>query len=410
VEDVFTTKTISTTGGRPMAVYSMIVAFCNEMVAEWHKYQRTNLAWSMYAIFVRRSLVLSHLAQHFPMPQQARVRYPQHVLWHKLKRLRRFLSNPRLEMEGLYQRLTYLALAVSDAPGRLVPVLVDLTYMHPYAFLVASVNKGGRALPIAWHAFRRDLVGEEVYSENQLIDRLMAAVVTRIPPTLTAVIVADREFARASFFRHLQRLGCDFVVRVDRETWVHHASYVGAMGKLALAPGMHMRWLPHSAYGQEERVPINLLVVWKRGYAEPWLLATSLSDPKLVFSLYRSRMKIEHGFRDWKTHLRLKHTLCAQNVAYVKGLLTVLALLYWFIALCGLHWNQPRFRCRIACWGRPSFFKTALDLLTTADDLALATWPRILAWIKDKLWHLRPLPKLYLLRYRRHRPWLQFSG
>jgi hypothetical protein len=66
-------------------------------------------------------------------------------LWHKLKRLRRFLRNPRLEMEAVYQRLSDLALSVSDAPGRLVPTLVDLTYMHPYAFLVASVNKGGRA-------------------------------------------------------------------------------------------------------------------------------------------------------------------------------------------------------------------------------------------------------------------------
>jgi hypothetical protein len=365
---------------------------------------------TMYAIFVRKSLVLSHVAQHFPTPAEPKVRKQRHVLWHKLKRLRRFLSNPRLRMEGLYQRLTYLALAVSDAPGRLVPILVDLTYMHPYAFLVASVNKGGRALPIGWHAFRRDLVDEGVNSENQIIDRLMAEVLARIPATLTAVIVADREFARASFFRTLQRRGRDFVVRVDRETWAHHATYVGAMGKLASAPGMHMRWLPRSEYGQNERVPINLLVVWKRGYAEPWLLATSLADPKLVFSLYRSRMKIEHGFRDWKSHLRLKHTLLAQNVAFVKGLLTVLALLYWFISLCGIHWDKPLFRARIACWGRPSFFKTALDLLTTADDLALATWPKILAWLKNKISHLRPFPKLYLLRYRSHRPWLLFSG
>jgi hypothetical protein len=50
-----------------MAVYSMMVAFCNEMVAEWHLYQRLNLMLTMYAIFVRRSLVLSHLAQHFPL-------------------------------------------------------------------------------------------------------------------------------------------------------------------------------------------------------------------------------------------------------------------------------------------------------------------------------------------------------
>jgi len=43
------------------------------------------------------------------------------------------------------------------------------------------------------------------------------------------------------------------------------------------------------------------------------LLATSLTDPQLAFSLDRSRMKIEHGFRDWKTHLRLKNTLTSTH-------------------------------------------------------------------------------------------------
>lgn len=386
-----------------MAVYSMIVAFCNELVPEWRKSQRENLIWSMYALFMRRSLTLSHLAQHFPAPAQPKVRRVKHSLWHRLKRLRRFLSNPRLALEPLAQRLNHLALATTDAPGAVVPVLVDLTYLQPYAFLVASVNRGGRALPIGWHVFRRDLVGEAVDSQNQLIDRLLAQVLNRIPSTLTTVVVADREFARASFLRHVQRLGRDFVVRVDRETWVHHATYTGPMGALAHAPGMHKRWLPQSAYGQTERVPINLLVVWRRGYAEPWLLATSLDDPDLAFKLYRSRMKIEHGFRDWKTHLRLRGTLQAQNVEYVKGLMLVLALLYWFISLCGLEWDRPQLRARVACWGRPSFFKLALDLLTVQDPLALAAWPKILAWLRDKLWFFRPLPKLYQLRYRRYR-------
>jgi hypothetical protein len=393
-----------------MEVYSMVREFSNEIGAGWHKRQRENLALAMNAMLVRRSLTLSHLAQHFPVPLRPRVRRVKHGLWHRLKRLRRFLSNPRLEMGPVYDRLTYLALAVTDAPGLLVPVLVDLTYMQPYAFLVASVNRGGRALPIGWHAFRRDLVGEEAKSQNQLIDRMLAQVLARIPSTLTAVVIADREFARASFFRTLQELKRDFVVRVDSETWVYHPTYSGAMGALARAPGMHMRWLPQAAYGQSERVPINLLVVWKRGYAEPWLLATSLSDPKQALALYRSRMKIEHGFRDWKTHLRLRGTLLAQNVEYVRGLMTVIALLYWFICLCGVHWNRPLFRSRIACWGRPSFFKTALDLLISQDQLALPTWPDILTWIHDKLKHLQPLPKVYLLRYRRNRPWLQFSG
>lgn len=81
--------------------------------------------------------------------------------------------------------------------------------------------------------------------------------------------------------------------------------------------------------------------------------------------------------------------------------MTVLALLYWFICLCGLHWDRCRFRSRVSCWGRPSFFKAAPDLLITQDPLALDLWPSIFAWIQKKLATYRPLPKPYLLRYRK---------
>jgi hypothetical protein len=388
----------------------MIEEFCNEIACEWRKSQRQNLALTMHAILRRRSLTLSHLAQHFPAPAQTKVAAPKHSLWHRLKRLRRFLSNPRLQLEKVFERLTHLAMVVSDEPGLVQSLLVDLTYMEPYAFLVVSTPKEGRALPIAWQAFRRDLVGEPVYSQNQLIDRLLISVLNRLPKRVQAVVVADREFARASFLRRLKQQRRDFVVRVDRETWVLHPDYSGPMGALVAKPGTAARWLPNALYAQTEQEAVNLLAVWLKGYEEPWLLASSLPDPDQVFALYRQRMKIEHGFRDWKTHLRLKGTLLAQNVEYVKGLLTVLALLYWFVAICGLHWNQPRFHMRIACWGRPSFFKTALELLFTDDALALPTWPAILAWLRDKLRHLYPLPKLYLLRYRRFRPRFPQTG
>ena len=190
-----------------------------------------------------------------------------------------------------------MAFVVSDEPGKVISVLLDLTYLDPYAFLVASVPKGGRALPIGWHVFRRDLAGEGAVSQNQLIGRLLGQVLGRIPRGITPIVVADREFARAIFFRFLQAQQRDFVVRVDCETWVIHPTYTGAIGTLACRPGMRKRWLPGALYGRDEQVPINLLVVWQRGYRELWLLATTLVDPQQALALYRSRMKIEHGFR-----------------------------------------------------------------------------------------------------------------
>jgi len=393
-----------------MTVYHMLEAFCKEIAVTWRKTQRTNLTLAACAIFQRRTLTLSHLAQQFPYPRKPKVLEPRHPLWHRLKRLRRFLGNPSLKTEELWRRLIRLALCLSDEPGLRLSVLVDLTYLEPYAFLVASIPKFGRALPVAWYAFRRNLQGETFDSQNLLIEALLHQLLAEIPAKVQAILCADREFARVSFFRFAKRIKRHFVVRIDKENWIIHPAYTGALADMGLQPGDPPRWFKGAFYCKEDPEPINLLAVWVKGYQEPWFLATTLGDRRIVYRIYRQRMKIEHGFRDWKHHLRLKGTLRAQNVTLVKGLLTVLGLLYWFVSLFGLRCMERRHWSRVACWGQPGFFKVALDLLTTVDPLILPTWQSIQAWLGDKLESLRPLTPTYLLRYRRYRPRLQQSG
>ena len=56
-------------------------------------------------------------------------------------RIWRFLSNPRLDTEEMMRRLTVLSYSVCQSPGMLLPILVDLTYFHPFAVLSASVPR-----------------------------------------------------------------------------------------------------------------------------------------------------------------------------------------------------------------------------------------------------------------------------
>ncbi len=100
-------------------------------------------------------------------------------------------------------------------------------------------------------------------------------------------------------------------------------------------------------------------------------------------------------------------SLQAERVSLVKGLLTVLAVLYWFICLFGLQWTERKYWAKVACWGQPSFFKVALDLLSADDPVVPGTWQTVQAWLEDKLEAQRPLTPTYLLLYRRYRPWLQ---
>ena len=386
------------------------LAFCREVASGWRKTQLVNLANAVMALLERKTLVLCHLAQELPSPSRTGSGQALHPLWHKLKRLRRFLSNPRLKTEALYRSFTALGLTLCDEPGLRLPILLDITYISDYSFLVGSVPKHGRALPVVWDVFRRDLAGEQRTSQNAIIEDLLRTVFGNVPEAVEAVLVADREFARASLFRFVKSLKRHFVIRVDAQTWIRHGDYYGALEHMGLRPGDGPRWLPGALYGKSEQEPVSILAIWKEGNREPWFLATNLNEADAVFAQYHQRMKIEHQFRDWKHHLRLKGTLIVKRVDLAKGLMTVIAVSYWLIALFGLRWTDREHLSRVACWGQPSLFKTAVDLLLTKGRHVGSAWRTIKEWLSQRLDPLKPPTPTYLLRYKRNRPWLKQSG
>lgn len=386
-----------------MSLYPLLLAFIQELAPGWRATSHVNLALLASAIYQRRSLRLTDLARTYPVPATRKAAQPKHGLLHRVKRLSRFLRHPTLDVSVVQQRLVRLSSTACTVPDLWLPILVDLTYFPPFAILAASIPHGGRALPLAWRAFRRTLDGEACLSQNQLIEDCLRALRVTITPGILPVVVADREFARAAFFRFLKRQRLHFVIRVDAETWVMHSSYSGAMGQLGLRPGQS-RWLPRAAYGKEEREPINLLAVWGRGSKEPWLLASDLDDPRLIAQFYRKRMKIEHGFRDWKHHLRLKGTIQVQKAAHLERLLVGVIVVYWYLCLLGVRLNHPAHRAAVACGRRLSHFLLAVELVAMGHAAVLPTARRLALWVRAKLFPRRPLPPAYQLRYHRFRP------
>lgn len=383
-----------------MPLYTLLLSFCNQLVPTWRKSQRVNLALLAQAIHKRRSLVLTDLARAYPLPNRRKVPQPKHGLLHRLKRVWRFLTNPRPDPSELMLRLTRLSCSVCRTPGLLLPVLVDLTYFEPFAVLSANVPRGGRALPVAWRAFRRDLRGEPELSQNHIIEGLLAQMLARIAPTIQTVIVADREFAAARF---LKAQGASFVIRVDAQTWLLHPRYRGPLGDLGLYPGGPRVWLEGALYAKEEQEPVNLLGVWALGQKEPWFIASNLTEARLVERLYRKRMKIEHGYRDWKHHLRLKGTLKVQSATNLAALLVAVVLLYWFVCLLGQRLRHSPLVGEACAWGPLGDFKLGLELLSLDHQAVRQACQRIVRWAADKLFALAPLPPRHKWRYHRYR-------
>ena len=355
--------------------YADAVTFVQNLAPTWVKPQHAMLAYILCALAERPSLCSTEVARGLPDGPHARIEQSLHG---RLKRLNRFLANPRLDEAEIFLRCYRLAVHFSadvpDAP-QLLPILLDTTYFQPFAALIASIPCGGRGLPIVFTTYHRRKLQAcfppverwpdpeatlgrparrkhqplraacaEVHpwaSQNHIEEQLLNYLWSFVNSTQHIVIVADRGFARASLFRWFLNQERRFVIRFDGDTWLHLQD--GRMGAtkqvVVLRPGEHC-WIPHALYGQEDRVPVAVLAIWDVGQKEPWYLATNLDNDRTTETCYRWRMRIEAGNRDDKTGVILRqggdqHKLT--SVLHLHRLLLAVLCLHWLAALTGLQ-------------------------------------------------------------------------
>jgi len=119
--------------------------------------------------------------------------------------------------------------------------------------------------------------------------------------------VADRAFAASHFFRWLKQVRIHFVVRVPAKVYVQWPGVKALLSQLELQPGPQRFWAD-VRYGPKQ-AHLNLLVVWRRDCAEPWLLASSPEDPEEI--LRRYGLRSEASFKDGQEHFALE--LCRRQ-------------------------------------------------------------------------------------------------
>jgi hypothetical protein len=247
-----------------MVPYADILAFVQQIAPTWCKTQHVTFAQLIGVLLERENLALSDLGRALPQPAQS--------LHGRLKRIDRFLDNPRLDEIAVFARwlkLTYrFGADLAALPGErpLVPLLLDTVYFDPFAMLVCTVPCGSRGLPVALTTYHRQNLdacfpprprwpspdGDPIpprprrrravsvaprrpsrrskgapraqpipfLRQNQIEERLVDLVFAMLAPALHGVIVADRGFARASFFRFHTTRQYAFVIRFDAQTHI----------------------------------------------------------------------------------------------------------------------------------------------------------------------------------------------
>jgi len=314
-------------------------------------------------------LSLSALARTMPTGTAFKAQY---------KRLGRFLQNKHFTPEAMIPALVKVVIG----PWRrgLVPILMDQVDIGGTPTLMAGVSHRGRVLPIGFSCFEYEKLRR---SQNTLETAFLTLILASLGAQARAVFVGDRQYGRFQLLRALNGLGQLYVLRCKSDVILWQDGQKRFPRDFPAPHGKAVRYA-RLGYRKHGREPVDLIVFHDPAYKEPWyLLVPSGSESQLptarVVAIYRSRMRIEQGFRDWKTHLGVRGLqLKVDRAARLGRLLLALTLAYIALLLLGAcDWAQrhrPRFeqrrlRARHGTQNTLSVL-TLARLLLAASDLA----------------------------------------
>lgn len=323
--------------------------------------QQATLSQMVTGLLFCRSLILAEIARGFETP----VAFP-----HNLKRVERYVSNPRinsLQSKQVVARrlLRQLHHRLQLKPTQPLEIIIDWTSVWPYQVLSALVPVAGRAVPVWQWAIARDQLKAQ---QNTFEMQFIAALRRCLPKHWKVIIVADRGFQRVAFLQYLDAQGLGYVIRVKGDAGVEVCGYSGKLGEYPLAVGQCFK-MSKVTYHKRQRYELKVVLNCERrdGKVCSWMLATNLGlSARQTVAIYARRFWCEESFRDQKQEFELEGVRVKQ-ASRLENLLIVLAIAVMISAVIGMRGNKlvcadkfcPRKKKRVLL----SWAQIALNLL-----------------------------------------------
>lgn len=281
-----------------------------------------NLAWMMTGIFLSKSVHLSKIAMKIPSAaKQLSV----------VQRLHRFLENPYFHVRSWYEPIARQLLAdIGKSVGE-IRLIMDTTKVgFHHQWLTVSVSFRRRTIPIAWTW----LQGSRGHSSATVQLALLRYVYTLLPQNVPVLLVADTEFEDGDVQKQLNQWNWHYALRQKPTNLVQIAGEWRSFRSLISKPGTSV-WVESALLTMKHKLTTNLLVYWKPGEEQPWLLATNLPNPYLTRQAYKRRMWIEEMHGDLKAHGFYLEDSHLQSFIRLSRLTFAVVLLYLWIVLEG---------------------------------------------------------------------------
>lgn len=298
------------------------------MFPNLRKTQTANLTLGVFGLIRSRSGILSEIAREVPGARKHK---------HRLKRLDRFVGNDKVKVSNLINFWCLWVIKIF-LRRKYIEVALDWTTLPGnIQCLMAAVPYSGRALPLLWVTTTYQAFKD---SQNLIEQRLVTRLINIIPKEKKIILIADRGFGRAKFFKFLLDLNILFAIRVRADVKIKtNFGKVINLRKLKLKPNQ-VKWFEGVSYRKDGFVShINLAATIAEESTDSWLIVTNLPKAHTAILRYQLRFAIEEWFKDLKHELGIEG-MQIRNLGKTRKLMLIAALSYGLLMLVGSVANR----------------------------------------------------------------------
>ena len=311
-----------------------------EFFTSLHGHQSKTLAWFVLGAIRAQSVVLPQVAEALLAESEAKASSIE-------RRLERFLSNPRIDVEETWEQL--LAQVMPFFRQQPMRIIVDVTPYEEHAQVIyVGLLQHSRVLPLVWKV----MPGQQKWDQGfwECIDELFWRIALHVG-SADCTIIGDSAFGCFPMVQVCQKHGWHYLFRIVGQHTCQRRSSRGQFGesiavsKLVREPGK--RFHGSVRLWQGESIETELSIFWDPAEEEALIVISDRRAGKGRIADYRLRWRVEATFQDGKSRGWDWESSHVRALDRVNRLLLVLFLLLWWLAhlaaTCIHHGKRDRY-------------------------------------------------------------------
>lgn len=311
-----------------------------EFFTSLHGHQSKTLAWFVLGAIRAQSIVLPQVAEALLAESEAKASSIE-------RRLERFLSNPRIDVEETWEQL--LAQVMPFFRQQPIRIIVDVTPYEEHAQVIyVGLLQHSRVLPLVWKV----MPGQQKWDQGfwECIDELFARLAPHVG-SADCTIIGDSAFGCFPMVQWCQKYGWHYLFRIVGQHTCQRRSSRGQLAE-SIAVSQLVREPSKRFHGsvrlwQGESIETELSICWDPAEEEALIVISDRRAGKGRIADYRLRWRVESTFQDGKSRGWDWESSHVRALERVNRLLLVFFLLLWWLAhlaaTCIHHGKRDRY-------------------------------------------------------------------